>query len=155
MNCCRIIFLFLVCCSNTATAQKQILDSSMHHLRNGKEAEWVNFSRLPVQANLIIYFPANRNEADYTLSLNQNDVKQFWRLILNNRIIDSLVVDENPMKTFFSIPSGFLLQGNNELKIEPSSEINDDIEVGEIMLDERPINEVLTEAHLDIEVIDG
>ncbi len=149
---CIILLLTLFSKNPHAFAQKRMLDKSMHHLRNGKEVEWKDFSKLPVESHLIIHFKAKKNSTDYTISLTQFDVKQIWRIILNNQIIDSLVVDGNKMKTYYSIPSGLMVDGDNEFKIEPASSIVDDIIVGDISIEQKPRDEVLSTSGLAIEV---
>ena len=135
-----------------AFAQKQVLDSSMHHLRNGSREEWENFSSLPVKPQYVLNFSSEINSTEYTISLRQFDVKQSWQVLLNNRVLSSLLPDGNDMYVYFSISPGLLLQGENELKIVSTSKDIDDIEVGEIVLDPRPTGKVLSEAKVEIEI---
>ena len=148
----RIALFLSVFIGSNAFSQKQILDASMHHLRNGKPEEWANFSKLPVETQLVLNFSSDNNSVEYTISIRQYDVKQSWQVLLNNQLLSSLVVDGNDMRVYFSIPTGSLLQGQNELKIISTSTVVDDIEVGDIVLDPRPLNEVLSETQMEIEI---
>ena len=152
MNICRILLISLSWICNSAFGQEQILDTLMHHLRNGNEIEWENFSKLPAQPQLAFRFSSEKNTTEYTISLRQFDVKQNWRLQLNNQSLGLLVVDGNDMRTYFRIPAGLLAQGSNELKIIPVTQTIDEIEVGEIVIHARPIEYVLNDAQLEIEI---
>src|ERR1700752_4260 len=127
----KIAFLFSVFIGFNAFSQKQMLDASMHHLRNGNPEEWKNFSKLPADTQLVFNFPSNINSTEYTISLRQSDVKQSWQGLLNNQLLTLLVIDGNDMKVYFRVPPGSLLSGQNELKITSASTVVDDIEVGE------------------------
>jgi hypothetical protein len=59
------------------------------------------------------------------------------------------------MRTYFIIPKESIVNGDNELRIEPASAIKDEILIGEIWLDQRPRDIVLNEAQLDIEIYDA
>jgi hypothetical protein len=74
--------------------------------------------------------------------------------LLNDQKIGSLVVDEQDMVVYFTIPPQALKKGRNELVIKCTSEAVDDIRVGNIMLDVRPLNKVLTDASLELRVVE-
>src|SRR5207253_1086186 len=65
---------------------------------------------------------------------------------------------ENDQSLYLPIAAGRLRSGDNVVKIESSArsaQTSDDIRVGQIWLDSRPVNQVLSEATLEIAVIDG
>jgi len=148
----KITFLLSILIGINAFSQKKMLDASMHHLRNGNPEEWKNFSQHPAETQLVLNFSSDINSTEYCLSLRQSDVKQLWQVLLNNQLISPLVIDGNDMKVYFRVSPGLLIPGQNELKIISASKVVDDIEVGEIILDARPLNQVLTEAELQIEI---
>jgi len=148
----KIVFLLSVLIGLNAFSQKQVLDASMHHLRNGNPAEWKNFSKHPAETQLVLSFSSDIDSTEHSISLRQSDVKQLWQVLLNNRLLNSLVIDGNDMKVYFSVPPGSLFPGRNELKVISASQVVDDIEVGEILLDARPLNQVLTETEVQIEI---
>src|SRR4051812_44756221 len=113
-----IIILFL---PFSVFAQKRMLDSSANHLRQTDSVEWDEFRRMSVKRELILQFPAHTNLSEQTLILRQYDVKQIWRILINNKLIDSLVADGNDMRTYFRIPAGILREGENMLSILPAS----------------------------------
>ena len=65
-----------------------------------------------------------------------------------------LALDENDTVIFLPIPAGRLTEGANTLTISQTGQVPDDIRIGEIILDQRPVNEVLSEVAVDIRVSD-
>lgn len=144
------ILFFYVC--NLAYGQKQVLNTSMHHLRIGEKPEWATFPQQPEDGQLVIHFNAQANTTEKTLSLRQHDVKQEWQVLMNEHEIGNLARDENGMIIYLPIFPGVLKSGNNILRIVPKDTISDDILVGQLVLEDRPVNQVLSEATLHIEV---
>lgn len=134
-------------------SQKRMLDSTFHHLRNTDPIEWSEFTTLS-ERQLVFTFTAQVNATAQTLTLRQYDVKQNWEVMVNGRRIGSLVVDEKDLMAYFSIPAGTLKDGENTLVITCPDDVPDDIKVGEISLDFRSSQDVLTEATLDVSVFE-
>jgi dienelactone hydrolase len=135
-------------------AAERLLTDRLHHLRAGAVREWSEF---PIQAEateLKLRFQAPANKAEATLSLRQQDVKQVWKVRVNKVDVGRLIQDENDTVICLPIPPGALRVGDNELSIEPASRLPDDIRVGQITLDNRPVKSVLTEASVKISVVD-
>jgi hypothetical protein len=148
----------LVCLSLAAPkvfGQVQALDNSVHDLRHGESREWSEFPKEVSNSKLQIGFSSKVNSSEHTLVLRQYDVKQDWRLLLNDREIGHLVADEKDMRVYFAIPPNTLRAGHNELQINCTSQSNDDIRAGEIFLHERPLKEVLSDAFLELKVVDA
>ena len=59
------------------------------------------------------------------------------------------------MVTYLTVPIGTLHDGKNELLVKCSESIPDDIHIGEIEIDHRPLSEVLSDASVDIQIFDG
>jgi hypothetical protein len=137
-----------------ANSQKQILDSSMHYIRNGDKPEWEEFYNQSPIKGLSIQFQGEENFTEQTLQLRQYEVKQAWQIILNGKKLGTLVTDVNDMNICIAIPPKALISGQNILSISPASVAPDDIMVGQIVLHKRTQNEVLYEANLEIEVVD-
>lgn len=144
-------FLFL---THSSFSQIHILDSTRHNLRNGEIREWSEFPAQVQEKKLVIHFSSERNDVEQTLSLRQNDVKLNWQVAINNFPLGSLIPDENGLLTYFKIPAG-ILQPENTLEIKCTSSVSDDIELGNIFIDHRPLSVVLSEANVDIEVFEG
>ncbi|MEK6239481.1 MAG: hypothetical protein N2C14_32585, partial [Planctomycetales bacterium] len=87
--------------------------------------------------------------------IRQRDVKQSWNVTLNGKRLGRLQTDENDLVASFTIPSGALKSGDNELKIAPSGRRPDDIWAGEIRIDPRPPGEALAESTVEIRVVDA
>jgi hypothetical protein len=138
-----------------APAAERTLDAKLHHLRAAGEREWSDFPAQPEGPHLHLRFQAERNAAEATLRLRQQDVRQTWRVLLNGKEIGRLTVDDNDMVVYFPVPADGLTAGENKLVIEQVGTIADDIRVGEIVLDDRPTNQVLSEATVEVAVADA
>jgi hypothetical protein len=149
-----LIIISIPCFTIPGFAQPRTIDATLHHLRNADPVEWTEFSTQP-ERQLILKFTAERNPTTQTLSLRQYDVKQNWDVLINDRDIGSLVADEKDLMAYLSIPVGALRDGENTLVIKCAAPAPDDIRVGEISLDRRSSYNVLTEAYLDITVVEA
>ena len=136
----------------TVSAKERVLDPQMHHLRVGAKREWTDF---PVRAegpSLTVRFNAESNPREWTLRLRQQDVRLTWRVLLNGKEIARLLNDENDTALYLPIPAGTLVAGENALRIEQVGKASDDIRIGAIILDDRPVEQTLSEASVEIEV---
>src|SRR5207248_753621 len=97
-------------------------------------------------------FRATRNDAELTLRLRQQDVRQPWRVVLNGKELGRLLADENDTELVLPVPPGRLADGENTLVVECASRTPDDVRVGEISLDPRPVTAVLSEATVELVV---
>src|SRR5262245_4424917 len=131
-----------------------VLQNGMHHLRNGQDREWSEFPKEAKGKELSIQFSANANTSQQTLSLQQYDVKQNWRILLNDLDIGGLVADEKRMKVYFTIPVGSLRDGSNTLVIKCKDTPSDDIMVGGIEMHSQTSDTVLSDASIDLQVIE-
>ena len=68
-----------------AASEERILDPQLHHLRASVEREWSDFPLQPEGPRLVCRFQAERNDAEATLRLRQQDVKQTWNVLLNGK----------------------------------------------------------------------
>jgi hypothetical protein len=132
----------------------RLLTERRYHLGTPGRPEWQEFTGLtPHGSQLEVHFAAQTNENEATLFIRQNDVKQDWNVSLNGQRIGKLFLMENALTHALPLPPGALKAGENTLAITPTKE-GDDIIVGEVKLDMRPLKEALSEAILDIEVTD-
>ncbi len=136
-------------------AKPIVLDSGLHHLRAGEQREWSDFPAAGEGTSLSLRFMAGANQQPATLRLRQQDVKQVWKLLLNDRELSRLPPDENDMVIYIPVPAGMVRAGENRLVVEPVDRTPDDIRIGEISLDDRPIAEVLAEATVEVTVLDA
>lgn len=135
--------------------QQHVLEKKIRLLRVGDQPEWAEFPQQAQGSHLLIHFDAQKNMAEQALRLRQQDVKQAWRVLLNEHDLGMLTRDENDMIVYLNIPPGVLNTGDNILRIVPNDTIADDIRVGQIVLEEKPVNVVLSEAIFHVEVVDG
>src|SRR5688500_1306978 len=131
----------------------QVLDTGWHHLRNAEPREWTEFPEKASQAKLSLTFASAPNAGERTLSVRQYDVRQNWRVFLNGKSLGSLVADEKDLLSYLAIPSG-ALQTNNTIEITTDDAQPDDIRVGNVTLYDRPVNSILTESHISLEIRD-
>lgn len=136
-------------------SQERILDGSMHHLRNAEPVEWSEFPAQSGGKELTVRFKGRYADTHQTISLRQYDVKQRWRLAINDKPIGTLVADEKDMITCFDVPPGTLDNGENILRISSDADTPDDIRVGAIVLYARPKESVLSESEVDISIVDS
>lgn len=136
-------------------AAEQVLDADMHHLRSGNEREWAEFPEKAEGKTWTATFAAEPAAAPYTLRLRHRDVKQKWRLRLNDRDLGLLPADENKMTTFWEIPAGTLVSGENRFSIAAVGQVSDDIEVGDLRLVDLPRREALRAATVNVMVSDA
>ncbi len=135
-----LTYLVLLCASERCAGDAQVITDRMHHLRSSEgPREWSNFPDEAEGTRLQLTFDAVSNDAPYCLELRQQDLKQTWRITLNDTDLGQLYRDENDMVVYFDVPTGGLTDGNNVLTIESSrSRSPDDIRVGEISLHDSP-----------------
>src|SRR5687768_12009978 len=104
---------------------------------------------------LNIQFSAHANKTDFTLSLLQHDVKSDWNVFVNREKVGTLTVDEKGMISYFTVRPGLLLDGRNELEISTTGADSDDIKVGQLKIDPRPFSKVISEATIELTIIDA
>ncbi|MEM7474677.1 MAG: CehA/McbA family metallohydrolase [Planctomycetota bacterium] len=129
--------------------------AQMHHLRLGDEQEWSNFPLQPEADKLELQFEAEQNAHAATLRLRQQDVKQKWSVELNGSEVGNLHIDENDMVVYFDLPAKTLADGQNKLIIRQIGTKVDDVRVGEITVDDRPVDKVLGEAKIAVTVVEA
>ncbi|HUG91384.1 MAG TPA: CehA/McbA family metallohydrolase [Planctomycetaceae bacterium] len=132
-------------------AERELL-AGLRHLRIDGPREWADFPERPEAGRLVVPFEADANPAEHTLRLRQQDVKQTWRVLVNGRELGRLHRDENDIAAYFAVPAGTLVAGQNTLQIEQVGAVPDDVRVGEIRLDDRPLDAVLSESEMALDV---
>jgi hypothetical protein len=151
------LLFFQPAASGEAPGEVQSLEPRLVHLRSGSTREWSSFPEQPEASYLETRFSAQRNSGEMALRLRQQDVKQAWRVLLNGKSLGELVRDENDQTLFLTIAAGALVDGENTLRVESparSAPPCDDIRVGEISIDARPVADALGEATLNVEIVD-
>ncbi len=134
------------------SAGERVLSARLHHLRSGNAREWGDFPEEAEAAELRLSFDAQANQLEQTLRLRHRDVRQTWKLRLNDTELGKLPLDENDMVTFCAVPPNALQDGRNTLTLSAEGKESDDILVGDVRLDERPRSDVLGECEADISV---
>ncbi len=157
----RVLCLFALMTTGSLAGdtapQRQVIEQNLLHLRSGSVREWSEFPETPAGQRLDAKFSSRKNLAEQTMLVRQQDVKQVWNVLLNGKRLGELVRDENDMVVTFAIPANTLVDDENALRIEsPSSskDASDDIRVGQIAIQERPVFNTLRETTVEVEVVD-
>ena len=151
-----ILLALTSCWTPAALAGETILTNRLHHLRNEGTREWTSFPEQAESQSLKIPFTVSGNRPQRTLRLRQQDVKQTWKVLINNKMIGKLRQDENDMVRYFAIPDNVLQQGTNQLTVATDSKRGpDDIRVGQISLFEQARETVLSQGKVTIRVVDA
>jgi hypothetical protein len=137
---------------HSAAAGELVITGKMHHLRSGVEREWADFPEHAEGAELLRTFAAGAVAGAQTLRLRHRDLKQPWRVLLNDTEIAQLPFEEADMITYWAVPPGVIRDGANELRIQCTGRVSDDVLIGEVTLIDRPRERVLSEAMVDVSV---
>ena len=155
---CLMVLVVTSLRADEASPKRSTIEPKLLHLRSGVEREWSEFPETPHGQRLDVTFSAHTNEVEQVLFIRQQDVKQTWNVSLNGKKLGALTIDENDMIVTFAIPANGLVEGDNSLRIESplsSKAVSDDVRVGQIAIENRPVREALREATLEVEVIDA
>jgi hypothetical protein len=137
------------------TVDDLTVEAKRLHLGKVGQFEWEAYKDRAVDAErLERRFEAKVNATEQTLRLWQREVKLSWSVFLNGRKLGRLVTAETAMESLLAIPAGALRDGENVLKIEAPTGL-DDIEVGPVFIEAKPMTEVMSGAQMDVMVTDG
>lgn len=154
----RFLLVIVACSFAHAAAGQEFIHPKLIHLRNEPTREWSSFPEEPEAAHLELRFAATANEKEHALWLRQQDVKQAWRIVLNDKPLGELIRDEADIRWCLPVPPAAVKNGENVLRIEtkPGAKTPaDDIRVGELRLEAQTVREALNEATLELEVRDA
>lgn len=144
--------LLLAAFASLSHAQEQVLEAKRLHLGKPGQYEWDMFKDQPVDAEkLEIRFQAQANKVEHTLRIWQRDVKLGWPVLLNGRRIGSLTTAETAQECILPLAPGALRDGENTLTIGAVTGL-DDIEVGPVILVDKPVAETINGVNLYVTV---
>jgi hypothetical protein len=146
-----VLFLLIVGLQS-APAADLVITGRMHHLRSAADREWAEFPTQAEGRELVLAFHTKPNDAEQTLRLRHRDLKQPWRVLLNGTEIARLPFDETDTMTFWAVPAGTLKEGRNDLRIHCTGSASDDVLIGQATLTDRPREQLLSEATVDVSV---
>jgi hypothetical protein len=154
----RLAFLALTAfCAFTGStfAEPRVLKSGLGHYRSGPTREWADFPAQPEGPGLKVHFQSTTNDREWSLRLRQQDVRQTWKVVLNGKALGRLLPDENDMVIYLPVPAGAVVAGENTLAITQDGKTPDDVRIGDVILDDRPVSQAIGEATVEISVTDG
>jgi hypothetical protein len=130
------VVVLLTMCSLQPAAQFLFIDTAKTLSRSGRDAEWEEFAeRFAHQEKIVRFNISNAGQVTYFVSFIQYDVKQNWRILLNDTAIGLLPADGNAMRVYFDLPSRYLLNGVNTLKIKQDGTVADDIVISDMKIE--------------------
>ena len=142
-------------CLDATHAESTSIQTKRVHLGKTGQFEWEIFKNHPVDAErLEVRFEAKANTTEHTLRIWQRDVKQTWPVLLNGRKLGSLTAAETALECVLAVPFGALRDGENVLVIEAPAQL-DDIEVGPMILDSKPVLEAITGSTIQVAVTEA
>ena len=154
----RVIWAVVLGLVAPVVSMGRVIEPGMHHLRHGEKREWAEFAERAEGRALLVRFAAKANAAEHAIRLRHRDLRQQWEVQVNGKRVARLPLDENEMVTCWPVPAGVLRDGENELRVVCTANAAapaDDVIVGEVEWIERACEEVLSEAALQVEVVDG
>jgi len=151
-----VCFICLLCVSANVFAEDfMTIEPEFLHLRNGETREWASFPKEPIDHELKRTFQSDANATVWTLSVRQQDVKEGWDVVLNEKRLGRLVRDENDMRTDFEIPAGVIVDGENVVYIHTTKRAkSDDVRVGDIQIYETDPKSLRQAAMVEITITD-
>lgn len=146
--------LLLLGCAAPGPAWRHF-DFKVFHLGTAGRPEWQEFADDPPDGTeLSLSFASDANTTERTLLLWQDNVKFAWTVSLNGRKLGQLQLYEVPVITPFAVSPGALRDGKNTLTITPPSEV-EDIRVGLMRIERRPIAELAGGSSLEVAVTES
>lgn len=140
---------------NASAGEVLSLESRRLHLGRHGQFEWDFFKGRKVDAErLELRFQSRANSDECTLRIWQREVKLGWPVLLNGRRLGTLTTAEPAQECVLAVPAGALRDGDNQLIVEAPPAL-DDIEIGPLFLELRPVREAVGGATLDITVTDA
>lgn len=130
------------------------IENAMVHLRASGTREWAWFAEKADAKVFERTFDSDANTTPWTLSLRQQNVKQAWDVLLNNRKLGRLVRDENDLLEDFVVPADAVVQGENRLVIQQSDKGADDIRIGQVTLHRLATDALRQQATIEVSVND-
>ncbi|MBL9113491.1 MAG: PHP domain-containing protein [Verrucomicrobiaceae bacterium] len=146
--------LLLLLIFATAQGAELILQGNRLHLGRPGSYEWDEFKDRKVDGErLEVHFQSQPNVSEHILRIWQHQVKLNWPIKLNGKKVGNLTNAETPMESVLVLPPGSLIDGDNVLVIDAPPNL-DDIEVGPLILEDRPLKSLLGESSIQVEVTD-
>ena len=131
------------------------IQDGMLHLRNAGPREWAEFSETADAELFEKTFevdkekPEAKESTGWTLRLRQQDIKQQWTVRFNDRVISTLIKDENDIVHFIEVPPASVKQGTNRLTISTK----EDVLVGDIVLYAQSKEELFSQNRIDVHAL--
>jgi hypothetical protein len=141
----------------TAFAQNspegRVLDAKFHHLGDSVIEDWPEVSKEPEGTRLDTRFEGEKNTKEVTLAVTYWDINFPTVVQVNGKTIEKLTPSQTRKVAYVRIPAAALKKGENWISIQPSPQ--DDCVVGNIVLHEKPLADVINVRPVFISVKDS
>ncbi|MCP4091843.1 MAG: CehA/McbA family metallohydrolase [Planctomycetes bacterium] len=125
------------------------------HLGNDETPEWPEAAAAPDAANSYeFHFEARAGSKERALEITSRHVNDSWKVELNGKLLTTLKTGDPRVMTVYPLPVGFLVDGDNVMRVS-QSRISDDITFGPVRLLDRGIGEIHQVAPLRVKVTDA
>ena len=148
-----LVFLPLLALALGAEGRERTLDPEMHHLGDTPTPEWPEADPEPRPGPYVLRFEARFHASEHVLVLAQRNVDDTWWVRVNGREVATLERHDQLRDVLYTLPPGTLVDGENELRIVPST-TTDDITVGRVRLVEATLREHLGLSSVLVRVVD-
>ena len=142
-----LFFIYTLAPYSPVTAQSVVLDSNLYYIQTGNSPEWDEFAAWKPIKEFSIYFDGVANASEYTLELRQYEVKEAWRVLLNDTTLGMLTQDINDMVIYLPVPPNRIHDGKNSLRLIPPANLHDDIVAGNMIMHRKKISEITNESN--------
>lgn len=150
------LLAFAACCQAQVDEEAISVTRKTHSLGIPGAPEWAEFADShPLGPSWSSTFTAAPNPHEYTLFIQQDDVKKNWSVRLNGKNLGDLFHMEAPLVHTLTVPPGTLRQGENQLEIGRSADEPDNIRLGPIRLIKKHRAAAIHQSRLEITVLDA
>lgn len=137
----------------TATDEPRVLDPALHHLGDSR-VSWPNVPAEPEGPGYELTFESEAIEGEAVLFLRHRDVDDPWHVELNGARVASLRVTKVDGTWAYVLPPGSVIAGVNRLAVTCET-TTDDVLLGDVRLDPRPLEVALALGDVEIDVVDA
>lgn len=130
----------------------RVLDATLHHLGDSRTS-WPDVPPEPEGARYELDFESAAIPGESVLFVQHRDVDDPWHIELNGVRVASLRVTKLGGSRPYVLPPGSIVAGTNRLAVL-CDRTTDDIVIGDVRLDPRPLEVALALGDVEIDVVD-
>ncbi|MFG0316960.1 MAG: hypothetical protein ACF8XB_06795, partial [Planctomycetota bacterium JB042] len=143
----------LLAFATVSEVEVRVLDDALHHLGDSR-VSWPDVPPEPEGGRYDLTFEAAAIDGEAVLFLRHRDVDDPWHVELNGVRVASLRVTKQDGRYPYVLPAGSIAAGPNRLAVVCET-TTDDIVLGDVRLDPRPLEVALALGDVEIDVVDA